>query len=185
VSGRPEKPTLVVVTGPPAAGKSTIADALAARLGLPLIAKDPLKERLADALGTRGRADSHALGSATFGVLFHVLGELLANGCSAIAEGNFARADDFASLPPAAIVQVHVTAAPEAIRARLAGGRDRHPVHYDEEAADELAERAAAGEWGPLDLGGELVRVDTSAPVDAAALAEEIARLVTGGGASR
>src|SRR5438552_305480 len=100
-----DMPSLVVVTGPPAAGKTTIADALAARLGWPLIAKDPLKEVLADALGVRGRDASQELGVATFDVLFHVLAQLLGSGVSVIAEGNFGRAEPFAALPPARLLQ--------------------------------------------------------------------------------
>ena len=57
-----------------------------------------------------------------------------------------------------------MTAAPETLRERLLT-RDthRHPVHYDREAADEIAVRATAGEWRPLPLGGELVEIDTTA----------------------
>jgi hypothetical protein len=44
----------------------------------------------------------------------------------------------------------------------LARDTHRHPVHYDREAAGEVAARAAAGEWAPLPLDGALVHVDTS-----------------------
>jgi predicted kinase len=48
----PDPPLVVVVTGPPASGKSTIARELADALAAPLIAKDPIKETLFDSLGT-------------------------------------------------------------------------------------------------------------------------------------
>jgi len=153
----------VVVTGPPAAGKTTVAAALRERLGLPLIAKDALKETLGDALEFDGdRHESQRLGAATFDIQFAVVHELLATGVSLIAEGNF-RGSWFHALPPAEIVQVHVSAAPATLRERLlARDSHRHPVHYDREAADEIAQRAAAGEWPPLALGGRLIEIDTT-----------------------
>jgi predicted kinase len=111
-----DTPLLVVMTGPPAAGKTTIARAVADRLGWPLVAKDPIKETLAEALDVRGRAASQRLGVATFDVLFHVLDELLRAGVSTVAEGNFGRAEPFARLPPARVLQVHVTAPPKTSR---------------------------------------------------------------------
>jgi predicted kinase len=175
-----DRPLLVVVTGPPGAGKSTIAEAAAERLGLPLIAKDEIKERLHDGLGGEGRAWSQRLGSATFEVLFHVLDELLANGVSVVAEGNFARADPFRALPPARVVQVHVTARPDVLRSRFATRPGRHAVHYDAEVVDEIPARVAAGEWDPLDLEGDLVRVDTSGTSPIAATVDEIATVAAG-----
>ena len=157
-------PVLVVVNGPPGAGKSTVAAALQERLGLPLIAKDALKETLGDALGVAGdRRDSQRLGVATFRVQFAVVHELLAAGVSLIAEGNFRGTDLFEALPPAQITQVHVSAAPEILRERmLARDSHRHSVHYDREAADEIAERVAQGDWRPLPLGGRLIEIDTT-----------------------
>jgi predicted kinase len=157
------KPRLVVVTGPPGAGKTTIAAALRDRLGLPLIAKDTLKEALGEALEIAGdRYASQRLGVATFRVQLGIVRELLVTGVSVIVEGNF-RAAWFDDLPPAEIVQVHVTATPETLRRRmLERDTDRHPVHYDREAAAEIAERAADGEWAALPLDGRLVAIDTT-----------------------
>jgi predicted kinase len=158
-----ELPRLIVVTGPPGAGKTTIAAALRDRLTLPLIAKDAIKETLGDALAFEGdRHESRRLGVATFRIQYALVHELLAAGVSLIAEGNF-RAEWFPGLPPARITQVHVTAAPETLRSRLLE-RDthRHPVHYDREAADEIAAAAGNGEWGPLPLDGALVEIDTT-----------------------
>jgi predicted kinase len=157
-------PRLVVVTGPPGAGKTILAEALRDVLGLPLIAKDALKERLGEHVDVANdRAASQRLGLATFAVQLEVARELLAAGVSLIVEGNFLSADLFAGLPPAQIAQVHVTAAPDTLRTRLlARHSHRHPVHYDREAADEIAERARAGDWGPLPLAGTLVEVDTT-----------------------
>src|SRR5207302_725259 len=44
-------PPLVIVYGPPASGKSTIADNLARSLGVPVLGKDLVKERMMDHLG--------------------------------------------------------------------------------------------------------------------------------------
>ena len=53
-------------------------------------------------------------------------------------------------------------------------------MHYDREAANEIAARAAAGEWDPLPLAGVLVRVDTTggfAADVAALLTDALARI--------
>jgi len=97
-----------------------------------------------------------------------VVHELLAHDVSLICEGNFvAESVVFRDLPPARIAQVHVSAPPDVLRARLLDrDPDRHPVHYDREAADELVALAAEGKWAPLPLGGELIRVDGTRTLD-------------------
>jgi predicted kinase len=158
-----EPPLLVVVTGPPGAGKTTVAAALRERLGLPLIAKDTLKELLGGALGIEDRPRSQQLGGIVFELIALVAKELLEQSVSVIVEGNFTeRSTLLSGLPPAEIVQVYVTAEPETLRTRLLERDARHPVHYDREAADEVSLRAAGGEWRPLPIGGRLVEIDTT-----------------------
>ena len=158
-------PLLVVVTGPPAAGKTRIARVVAEELRLPLIAKDDIKETLFETLGTGDREWSRRLGRATFEVQFRLLRELLAAGCSVIAEGNFNRTDAFSALPRAHVFQIVCTAERDELlrrfRERTAG---RHPGHVDHITIEELGPRLFAHEWRPLALGGELVELNTSAP---------------------
>src|SRR5207237_4348080 len=55
----------VLVGGPPASGKSWLAAPLAVEMGLPLIAKDAIKEALMDVLGLPGELEeSRKLGRA-------------------------------------------------------------------------------------------------------------------------
>lgn len=163
-----EPPLLVVVTGPPGSGKTTIAEEVRRRTGLPLIAKDAVKELLGEELAVTEPADSKRLGSAVFALIGHLVRELLEQRVSLIAEGNFAVGYPlFDDLPPARIVQVHVSAPPDVLAARRRErSGERHSVHWDDEAEEEIVQRLAHGEWEPLPLEGKLIRIDTAASPD-------------------
>lgn len=161
-----DAPLLVVVTGPPAAGKTTIARALAARLRLPLIAKDTIKEALFDGLGSGDLEWSQRLGTGTYLAMLAVAEESVTAGASLVLEANFVRGGEsrLAALP-ARFVQIHCSAPLEVLLARYAG-RERHPGHVDAERIEGLRDAVETGRHDPLDLPGELVRLDTSGHVE-------------------
>jgi predicted kinase len=168
---------LVVVTGMPAAGKTTIARAVSRDLGLPLIAKDEIKERLYDTLGTGDVEWSGRLGQASYALIFSFAQSLLESGQAAILEANFFRGSEgqFSALPAHRIVQIHCDAPLDLLVERYAN-RCRHAGHHDDAKVNELAARLESGAHSPLDLPGDLIRIDTSLPVDEAVIVSQVKR---------
>ena len=158
---------LIIITGLPGTGKTTLALELARRHGLALISKDTIKEPLMDVVGLPTHlatslgpdAPSRALSNISFGVMFSMAQELLALGDSLILEGNFRSREHeaplLAVLPPngPTIVQVLCSANEEERRSRLLQRADdpaRHAGHRD---ARQLEPVAACDSF--LDLPGE------------------------------
>jgi predicted kinase len=159
----------------PSSGKTTVAEGLARRLRLPLIAKDELKESLYDTLGAGDVASSERLGAAAYALIFALARTMLESGVSALLEANFFRDQEpeLAGLPEHRLMQVHCEA-PLAVLLERYAQRSRHPGHHDAEKIGQLPQRFASGVHGPLQLDGELIRLDTTHPVDLDALAEQI-----------
>lgn len=172
-----EAPVVVVVSGPPAAGKTTVARGIAAQLQFPLLTKDAIKEALFDELGAGDLAWSKRLGAATYLVLAALVEDSVRTGASVVLDGNFVRGSELerrlAALP-ARVVQVHCSAPLELLIERYAS-RERHPGHVDSERIDAVREAVETGRHDPLDLPGEVIRLDTSKPLDLAAVTERVA----------
>jgi len=185
------KPTLIIVTGLPCTGKSSLARKLAGRLGLPVFAKDLIKEALFDTLGWGNRAWSRRLGVTSTAVLFALVESELAAGRSCIAESNFHPEHDTARLraiqqrTPVAVAQVLCVTDGQVLverhRARARSGR-RHPGHMERQLVEELRPLLLRGRLDPLDVDSVLIEVDTTdfAQVDDAALAARLAELLRG-----
>ena len=78
---------LIIVSGAPGTGKTTLARQVATDLRIPYLGKDLIKETLFDSLGTRDRAWSAKLGAASIVLLFKMIESHL--GVAVVAESNF------------------------------------------------------------------------------------------------
>jgi predicted kinase len=158
----------VLVAGPPGAGKTTLAVPLAAALGLPLIAKDPIKEALMVALGTpRSLEESRKVGGASVQALLAVA----ATSCGAVLESTFYPGTVAALRAlPGKFVEVRCVVPREVALARYRTRR-RHPGHFEAARSDD--ELWNPGLVEPLGV-GPVVTVDTTTPVDVPALAARV-----------
>ncbi len=83
------KPILVIVSGPPGVGKTTLAKKLSAKYKLPLIYKDGFKEILFDKLEVKNSKWSQKLGEVSYDFIHHATEQLLKSGVSHIIEAPF------------------------------------------------------------------------------------------------
>ncbi len=79
----------ILVTGIPAAGKSTLAEILSKELELPLISKDQIKEILFDEVGFNSRQAKVQLGNASMCIMYYIASQLMKLGQPFILENNF------------------------------------------------------------------------------------------------
>jgi len=165
------RPHLIVVSGPPAAGKTTLARQIAAALGLALVCKDTLKEALYDQLGSRDRAWSQRLGAAVIQGMYALAADTLRAGASLVLESTFihpATPGELQALiadTDARLSVIYCCATPEVLSARYnARARsNRHPGHADGATMTPDQVVSNGWLWRPL-YPGLMIEVDTTQP---------------------
>ena len=180
-------PFIVLISGPPCSGKSTLGAALSERLGLPLVSMDLVKSSIALGMSGRGvdgrperasdaiREMGGLAGQRAFDLTYDLIRRCLASGVSLIAEKAWQRGksepDLLAAVGDARAVQVHLTV-PLEVAVRRGEGRPSRPglVNMDEVARQVEEGRLTWDAFEPLDLGVPLLSLATDAAVDLAAV---------------
>ena len=179
------EPAVVLVSGAPGAGKTTLAGPLSRQLGLPLIAKDVIKEHLVATLPRPPSSDPDPLSWSRIvgGAAMEVLWALASQPVTVMLEANFRPRSSIERECLTAlqrpVIEVHcwcpmrLAADRYAARAR-SGARD-----LSTHAVTALTNEMLAEFDTPMGL-GELVTVDTSTPVELAQVARQVRALLTG-----
>lgn len=157
---------LVVMSGLPASGKTSLGTLWSERLSVPLIDKDAILETLFDTLGCPDHDERSRLSRASDEVLYRLAGSSQA--AILVNWWNHDTAPTRLRSIASSLVEVYCDCPVEVAAARFEERR-RHPGHHDaDRSAADIADgirRVRDTYHGPLGVGG-LVRVDTSRAVD-------------------
>ena len=177
-------PLLVLVTGLPGAGKTSVGQTLSEGLAIPFFSKDAFKERIFDSLGWNDKAWSRRVSEASHRILDYLVEVELRAGRSLIVESNFkpeidsARFRELQSRFGVVGVQVLCWAEGDILFERYWARHqtERHPGHIESATPEEQRHDLAVGRCQPLQLGGPVIELDTTdfAKIDYPSLAQAI-----------
>ena len=162
---------LIIVSGPPSSGKTTISQIVGQELTIPVIGKDVIKEILFDTLGWEDRDWSRKIGHVSIVMLFEMIQRFATSHTPLIAESNFHQEYDtprfarIASDHQLKMQQVHCMARPDILIDRFtarAQSPNRHPGHVESTMTEEFISILESGVWGPLPLSAPLIEIDTT-----------------------
>jgi predicted kinase len=165
------QPTIIIITGRPAAGKSTLAKWLSQELKLPLVSKDSIREELFNRLGWKDRKWAQELSRASVDMMFYFARAELEVGHSIIMDNSFyppASNPRFQALKEqcsAESIQIVCDSDRETLFQRFKARADsgtRHPGHGDHDLLEELYVNLADNSSPILEIGGSVIEIDTT-----------------------
>jgi predicted kinase len=161
---------LVIISGFPGTGKTTLGRAVSDHFGWPFMSKDVFKEIMFDTIGWSDKQWSLKLSAATHRIMDHVIAEILKAGHSMVVESNFKadldapRFERFRTNYGVALVQILCWAEGDVLferyKARLESGR--HPGHAEMDSLDLARAGLAPGRADPLPIHSATIEVDTT-----------------------
>ena len=152
-------PSLIVVSGMPGSGKTTLAHEIARSVGCPAVCRDEIREGMVHA-GTPDKTMRRA-----YDAFFDTLGVLLRAGCTVVAEAAFQDRLWRPILSPlsglARIRVVRCVVDPAVARARIES-RMAVPTRAAHDDRGHLAKPSGGG-WTPISMDVPTLEVDTAA----------------------
>lgn len=170
---------LIIITGKPGAGKTTLGRQIASKLMLPFLHKDGVKEVLFEHLGSNENDLGNTLQSLSYDLLYFFIEITVKAQKSLVVESNFM--DNFDTVKIAKlqdrygfkIFQIHCVVDDEValdrFTARITSG-ERHPGHCDHKNLDRFNKALVEGRDYTLQLDGQLYQQDMN---DFAAIVHE------------
>jgi predicted kinase len=164
-------PTLVVVSGPPGSGKTTLAHAIARELPCPAICRDEIKEGMVHATGGEFQgAWGDELTRRTFPLFFEVLRVLLEAGVTVVGEAAFQDGLWQQGLEPLGVPRIRIVqcrADPAVTWARATSRSAAKPAHATAHGDSTLGKRledwaSAAASFERISLPVPAIDVDTA-----------------------
>ncbi len=177
-----QKPTIILINGLPATGKTVFAEKVSREFSLPLIGKDTIKERIFDELSVEDNKTSRALGNASFRILFDFAEQMLKTNSSFILETPFDPAFDneriqdyqkrFNYSALQIILETELSVRKERFLNRINTG-ERHKGHRDH---IDIENKVYKESLTPLKIDGPTIKLDTSdfSQIDYPKIFEEI-----------
>lgn len=169
--------TLIIITGAPGTGKTTLGRQLAEDFRLPFISKDGIKEVLFDSLGYKDipgwdpDAWQKKLGIGAIESMHHINDQLIQAGTSHILESNFVptfaneRFLEMKKNYPVRYFQIYCYTEPETLLKRFKERQEsgnRHPGHADGTFTGQLKEALESNKYSKLEIPCELHEIDTT-----------------------
>lgn len=159
------------VSGPPGAGKTTIAHSLGRVLQFPVVSRDEIKEGLVNRGSDAAPTWGAPIAQEAFALFYRIVSEYVRSGCSVVVEAAFHA--DFAHGPAellrladGCIVHCHVDSV--VARQRFIDRATTDPLRLQAHPDWQIVEAMDAGtfDWDkyePMNLGIPILRVDTTA----------------------